>query len=333
MWRATMLLGLALALTGCGRLGGVSDGGPPKGVVSLVYEADLAEGQKADAGVMKSLAAALEKRLDPEGEVGVKVRVVGDSQVDIRAPRDERLTVDLIKDLISVTGDLRFRITANDRDHKALIEAARKQASDGDRKLATEVKAPDGKVLGFWAEVPKIADRVNGGSPEFAIVTVGMLVRDAKTGDLVEIEKSAITVDPSKYVEYLTGQGIEAIEVLLLDDDGIKLGGRDIGDAETNADSNGQPCVAFTMRDAEATRRMKLLTTTNLPGDGFARQLAILLDNRVLVAPSIRGEIGQKGQITGRFTLAEVARLVAILKSGPLPLRLKPEPVSESVLN
>lgn len=338
MWRATVLLGLALALTGCGKKGGFTDGGPPKGVVSLVYEADLAEGQKADAATMKALAAAIQKRLDPEGDIGVNVRVVGDSQVDIRAPRGERLTVARIKELVSVTGDLRFRITANDRDHQTLIEAARKQANDGDRKRATEVKGSEGKdsegkVLGFWAEVPQVLDRGHGGPPEFAIVTVGMLVRDAKTGDLIEAKDAATAGDPSRYSQDLAGRGIEAIEVLLFDDDGIKLGGRDIGTAETTADSNGQPCVGFTMRDAEATRRLKLLTTSNLPEGNFARQLAILLDNRVLVAPSIRGAIGQSGQITGRFTVAEVERLVAILKSGPLPLRLKPDPVSETVIN
>lgn len=338
MCRAGMFLGLAILLAGgvtngCGTNAGGTTGGPPKGIVSLVYEVDLAEGQKADAGTMKALAAALEKRLDPEGKIGVKVRVVGESRVDISAPRDERLTVDRIKQLVSITGDMRFRITANSRDHQTLIEAARKQATDAERKRASEVKDSDGKVLGFWAVVPRVVDPTRDGPQEFAIVTAGMLVRDAKTGDLVEAKDAATAGDPNRYSQDLAGRGIEAIEVLLFDDDGIKLGGRDIGAAENKADPNGQPCVDFTMRDNAATKRMTTLTTSNLPDGDFARQLAILLDDRVLVAPSIRGMIGQRGQITGRFTVAEVERLVAILKSGPLPVKLKPNPVSETVVN
>lgn len=333
MWRATMLLGLALALTGCGRLGGASEGGPPKGIVSLVYEVDLAEGQKADASVMKSLAAALEKRLDPDGKIGVKVRVVGDSQVDIRAPRDERLTVDYIKQLVSVTGKLRFRIAANDRDHQKLIEAARKQANDGERKRARKVLDAEGNELGFWAEVPKVVDPVNGERREFAISTVGKLVRDPATGNLIEVGEPNVEGDPPRFFRHLAEQNIDAIEVLIFDDDGVKLGGADISQAKADVDPNGSPCLTFAMRNADAKRKISLLTSQNLPDGDFARTLAILLDDRVLVAPAIRGMITDRGQITGRFTAAEIDQLAAILKSGPLPLRLKPAPVSETVIN
>src|SRR5207244_11138835 len=58
---------------------------------------------------------------------------------------------------------------------------------------------------------------------------------------------------------------------------------------------------------------------------GFKRQLAILLDDQIVSAPSINAIISQDGIIEGNFTKAEVDRLVNILRAGALPATLRSE--------
>lgn len=60
------------------------------------------------------------------------------------------------------------------------------------------------------------------------------------------------------------------------------------------------------------------------------RHLAIILDDLVMSAPSINSEIRSHGQISGNFTETEVQTIVNILRAGALPVRLRPQPVSES---
>jgi preprotein translocase subunit SecD len=58
-------------------------------------------------------------------------------------------------------------------------------------------------------------------------------------------------------------------------------------------------------------------------GENVGRQLAIILDNTVTSAPSIRERIaGGEANITGTFTQQEALDLSLVLKSGALPASL-----------
>src|SRR5262249_22693177 len=86
--------------------------------------------------------------------------------------------------------------------------------------------------------------------------------------------------------------------------------------------------------DTKSGDRFYEVTRNNLPkepgGSEFPRHLAIILDGKIVSAPSIRSAIHYDGQITGGFTKEKVDNLVSILKSGALPATLKPQPVSEN---
>ena len=72
------------------------------------------------------------------------------------------------------------------------------------------------------------------------------------------------------------------------------------------------------------------LTGNNKPlKDGFQRRLAILLDEKVHSAPSIRTTIGAHGIIEGIGTMQEVNELVEVLNAGALEVPLKKNPISE----
>src|SRR3712207_2341428 len=71
----------------------------------------------------------------------------------------------------------------------------------------------------------------------------------------------------------------------------------------------------FNIRGAQ---RFGQATTENL-----GRQLAIVLDNRVISAPTIQSPItGGSGQISGSFTVEQVNNLAVLLRSGALPAKL-----------
>jgi preprotein translocase subunit SecD len=89
--------------------------------------------------------------------------------------------------------------------------------------------------------------------------------------------------------------------------------GRDLSGAQPSADENGQPSVNFNLtRDGAA--RFGEVTQKNI-----GKQLAIVLDNRVVSAPVIQSQITDSGRITGSFTNQQASDLALMLRSGALP--------------
>ena len=91
------------------------------------------------------------------------------------------------------------------------------------------------------------------------------------------------------------------------------LTGRNLKRASQSFDDFGQPAVAFNL-DAEGARKFGDTTSANI-----GRGLAIVLDGKVISAPSIEGRITDRGIIRGRFSQQEVIDMVTVLQSGALP--------------
>jgi preprotein translocase subunit SecD len=70
------------------------------------------------------------------------------------------------------------------------------------------------------------------------------------------------------------------------------------------------PVVQFSFNETGGDKFYELTSKNN------GRQLAIVLDNEVISAPQIQSAIRNSGEITGRFTSAEVKKLAYLLKSG-----------------
>lgn len=93
------------------------------------------------------------------------------------------------------------------------------------------------------------------------------------------------------------------------------------GEMLTNAagahDENNLPSVAFSF-NSQGARRFGQVT-----GQNIGKPFAIVLDKRVISAPSIRSAItAGNGQITGNFTEESAHNLALLLKSGALPAPL-----------
>ena len=95
----------------------------------------------------------------------------------------------------------------------------------------------------------------------------------------------------------------------------IILNGDNLVDAKPRMDTqNNETIVSFTL-DRVGAKKFGKATTENV-----GKQLAIILDGKIISAPSIREPIvGGSGQITGNFTFQSATDLALLLRSGALP--------------
>jgi SecD/SecF fusion protein len=106
--------------------------------------------------------------------------------------------------------------------------------------------------------------------------------------------------------------------------------------AHETIDEKLRPAVGFRF-DSTGGALFHDVTSKNIPEGsgpgGRHRFLAIILDGKIVTAPTINGAIRTDGQISGGgFTKKEVDNYVTILRSGALPATLKPQPVSENTM-
>ncbi|HYW05728.1 MAG TPA: protein translocase subunit SecD [Longimicrobium sp.] len=94
--------------------------------------------------------------------------------------------------------------------------------------------------------------------------------------------------------------------------------GESLENATAQSDQFGRPIVVFELNRA-AGRKFEVAT-----GRHINEQMAIVLDDRVFTAPSIRGQIGARGQIDmGSSQLEDASELALVLRAGALPAPLK----------
>ncbi len=91
------------------------------------------------------------------------------------------------------------------------------------------------------------------------------------------------------------------------------ISGGDLVMARRGQDEMGLPAVDFTLT-VDAGSRFERLTRENK-----GRQIALVLDGKVISAPRVNGVISTNGIITGQFTVEEAEDLAFMLRSGALP--------------
>ncbi len=96
--------------------------------------------------------------------------------------------------------------------------------------------------------------------------------------------------------------------------------GADLVDAKVQLGNSGEAIVGFKL-SPEGGRKFAEIT-----GNNVGRQLAIVLDDRVYSAPTIRSRIsGGEGVIEGGFTTDSAKDLALVLRAGALPAPVKIE--------
>jgi SecD/SecF fusion protein len=324
-----------------------------QGGVILIYEVEQSvkftddlSGKGADDGEreasdfsMSALIEALSRRINPAGTKEIVIRPYGERQVEIIIPEVDQVEVDQIQKTISTAGVLQFRIVANSRDHRDLIDLARAGAKDPIKKRSRVVYDEGGNSAGLWARVGRETKEVQGVRP-FKVAVGDYTVRDAFSGDLLDIppdvaNNPADRTDDDRRLRlalYAQEQGLRELDVLMHTDDGLNVNGSHLGGVMRSVDELMKPCIHFSMKGVGANL-FGALTERNSPEGQFHRQLGIVLDNELLSAPNIQERISDRGRITGQFTDEEVQFLVNILQAGSLPVVLNKEPISKNLIN
>jgi preprotein translocase subunit SecD len=95
--------------------------------------------------------------------------------------------------------------------------------------------------------------------------------------------------------------------------------GKDIRTVRRTVDEWNTPAVSFSL-NSEGGRRFEKVT-----GDNIGKQIAIILDNKVISAPRVEDKIPATsgGIIRGRYTLEEAEDLVVVLRAGALPAGIR----------
>jgi preprotein translocase subunit SecD len=117
----------------------------------------------------------------------------------------------------------------------------------------------------------------------------------------------------------------DRLEVLIVLDD-KNIDNSFMGSVSVTIDSVSNPAIAGRLLPAGA-ERMRKLTTANLPEGNVYQSLGVVVDDRLLVAPRIQAAIGDAFMLTGDFSMQEAEFIVAVLRTGRLPVEFNPEPI------
>lgn len=100
------------------------------------------------------------------------------------------------------------------------------------------------------------------------------------------------------------------------------VGGTDIRDASAGTKpETGEPIINFYL-NPEPAKKFGDFTEAHREGGPDPANLAIVLDNKVITAPSIRQRITDQGYIEGNLTAEEAKDKAMLLRSGSLPASL-----------
>ncbi len=309
-----------------------------KGGTNLIYELDktaTADG-KGPRVQASTLVPRLTQRLNPSGTKEIVIRPSGEDQIEIVVPDVDQFEINLIKKSIQDAGILEFMVVANQTDHQDIIQAAKKQSTSEleNVRLKRNVETGEGeekRIVGVWRSCGR-EERANQGIYPYTGYAPGDIIRDARTGQIIEGGPSS--TETLAFEKWLAAKGITEIDLLLALEKGgnpyQRVTGDDLETARPQMGKNGFPEVEFSMKSSGASRLQKLTYAIRPDSSGFHRRMAILLDGKILSAPSLNQPINKDGVITGRFTQEEVKYLVNILESGSLPATLNKTPISEN---
>jgi preprotein translocase subunit SecD len=145
------------------------------------------------------------------------------------------------------------------------------------------------------------------------------IVRDQDKTEELLLARHDSALPPDTIVAYEREKGTDRVLKAYLLDKVPAITGDYLTDARVGFDRQQRPIVEFQF-NTQGARIFSELTSENV-----GEQLAIVLDDRVYSAPTIRSRIGARGQIEGRFTPQEAADLAVVLRSGSLPIPVEIE--------
>jgi SecD/SecF fusion protein len=224
------------------------------------------------------------------------------------------------EDLIALlrgSGVLEFRITADPGELSSLRNYMTQLDQQGPRARPTADYR--------WFEVDDLAQYVKDEEDRAQIED--WLAQSLSVNEVQQQEAK------ENVLSYFTGSGrviarpyAGRLYVLLHNDEGMAMTRDDdwsVSGVNIGQDELGKPTVNYQL-DGKGAALMRDLT-----GPNVGRPMAVLLDNKVLTDPVIRGQLSNQIQISGDFSRAEVEYLRDTMRAGSLEGQLSESPVSQ----
>jgi SecD/SecF fusion protein len=321
---------------------------------------------------MDELISALKQRADPQGVKETPIRKIGSNRIEIILPLASDEEVEEVKKMLTDVGSLEFRILANRKHDAAAVDRAMlpqglakpppryKWARLGEVSTGSSPTSTSDAITDLQQKWKKdiyagtdvvLTGKGDEGPDQTVNIPVSRNTANtltlARPHGLKSISSYRIEYNPSNIrggdpsnprptdpivrEEKVSPGRSESYILCTLDRQNVT--GSFLSRAYATTDERLQPAVGFQF-NRQGARKFGQLTREHLPeeGEAFKYQLAILLDNLVMSAPSINSEIRDSGIIEGGgqgFKLKEVQHLINILQAGSLPASLNPTPAQE----
>jgi SecD/SecF fusion protein len=308
-WKISLVLGTLAASIIVISLGQLKFGPDLAGGITLIYEIEAGPGSGGEANAtaaggqekveLREAIDILKRRIDPTGTREVTIREYGPA-IEIIIPNTGPDALEYVKQRITQLGQLEFRITADPT-----------QPNSQEReivRLAKELPLSQKDVV--------VGKRVVAQWLPYSVDEFGPVDRDERN-----------------IVKRLAGDTPEAL--VLIDPESVSVTGDYLSSVSKGVSESGGPSVDFSF-NSQGARRFQQLTSKNKPNaaTGARRYLGIVLDKRLITAPSIESTISNRGTISGRsMTEKDVDNIVSVLREGKLPIQLSKEPISEEIIS
>ncbi len=276
--------------------------------------------------------ADIQRGLEEAGITGVDIKRTGDSAFEIRGVPDDR--DDFVEDMVSEIWTMRrlgdrLQLELTGQEIRNIRELAVNQARETIRNRVDQFGVAEPIIHREGLDSERIVvqlpgvddpDRIrrlikNTAFLEFRLVKAGTgpygsekQALDATRGDGDRHEVMA--EDERDENKNVVGQQYWILEKRQV------ITGRDLKTARPSPGDFGEPTVTFSLT-SEGGKKFGDVT-----GDNIGRGLAIVLDGKVISAPSIQARITTQGVIHGNFTVQEAEDLSTVLRSGALPAGL-----------
>ena len=293
----------------------------------LLLEADAADATKQRIAAMEENISSELRRGDPEIEIGDISTNGGALSFMVRNPTQVDAAVERVRQLtkpVGLTGGRDWDVSVRDQSTivvtpsadgsvRALKDAmgvardvVRRRIDPQGTKEVTIVTQGNSRML---VQVPGVEN------PEALKKLIGQTAR-------LEFKLVDLTANPA---EVQQGRAPPGSQVLPMAEGGgamavnrrVMVSGDQLTSAKQTFDQDGRPDIAIGF-DAAGARRFGRVTQENV-----GKPFAIILDNKILSAPTIQSPIlGGQASISGSFTVESANQLAVSLASGKLPVKL-----------
>jgi preprotein translocase subunit SecD len=293
----------------------------------LLLEADVADATKTRLQAKEEEVTTELRRGEPKIDIGDVSTAGGKLSFVVRDPTQLDAAFERMRTLsqpqgltgtrdweVSTMDGNRIVLTPTESGSKQALkdslvvarDVVRRRIDPGGTKEITVINQGDRRI---FVQVPGVED------PEALKALIGQTARlEFKLVDMnADPAQVAAGIAPpgSQVLPMADGNGAIAVQRRTI------VSGEQLVRAKQAFDENGRPSIDFTF-NAAGSRRFGRVTQENV-----GKPFAIILDNKVLSAPTIQTPIlGGQGQITGNFTVESANQLAINLSSGKLPVKL-----------